>query len=116
MRACESDSVDAVLAALEQQDERVYATVHDVFSARGMSITALGGESVRDIIDVSVREYCGEGKPFRTLLVLFDEFGRYTEFSTVRSQIAGSGVLQDLFEGIQANQIRVVLRASFNSS
>ena len=35
--------------------------------------------------------------------VLFDEFGKYTEFATVRSQIAGSGVLQDLFEAIQVN-------------
>jgi hypothetical protein len=36
-------------------------------------------------------------------LILFDEFGRYTEFATTRRQIAGSGVLQDLFEGIQSN-------------
>ena len=101
--ACDLDSVEAVLAGLERQDETVYGRVHDVFSTRGMTITALRGESVRDIIDVSVREYCGTNKPYRTFLILFDEFGRYTEFATVRSQIAGSGVLQDLFEGIQAN-------------
>ncbi len=100
---CDQDNPESVIALLEQQDERAYAKIHDFFASRGMSITALGGESVRDIIDVSVREYCGKNKPYRTLLVLFDEFGRYTEFATVRSQIAGSGVLQDLFEGIQGN-------------
>jgi hypothetical protein len=101
--ACDKSGIDAVLAGLEQQDEMVYGKVHDAFSARGMPISALRGESVRDIIDIAVREYCGKGTPYRTLLILFDEFGRYTEFATIRSQIAGSGVLQDLFESIQAN-------------
>jgi hypothetical protein len=101
--ACEANRTEELLAAMEQQDERVYARIHDFFAARGMHIRALTGESVRDVIDIVVREYCGKGKPYRCLLVLFDEFGKYTEFATVRSQIAGSGVLQDLFEAIQAN-------------
>ena len=50
---------------------------------------------MRDVLDVAVREYCGKGKPFRSLVILFDEFGRYTELATVRSHIAGSGALQD---------------------
>jgi len=101
--ACEVSSAQDLLAGLDQQDERTYAKIHDFFASRGMPIRALAGESVRDVIDVTVREYCGKGKPYRCLLVLFDEFGKYTEFATVRSQIAGSGVLQDLFEAIQAN-------------
>ena len=101
--ACDAGNIDAVLNSLEQQDERVYGKVHDVFAERGMPIAALRGESIRDIIAVSVRQYCGEANPYRTILVLFDEFGRYTEFATLHSQIAGDGVLQDLFEGIQAN-------------
>ncbi|MFH1007900.1 MAG: hypothetical protein V1800_10440, partial [Candidatus Latescibacterota bacterium] len=103
MAACEATSVQDLLTGLDQHDEQTYAKVHDFFAARGMPIRALTGESVRDVIDVAVREYCGKGKPYRCLLVLFDEFGKYTEFATVRSQIAGSGVLQDLFEAIQAN-------------
>jgi len=101
--ACDTSNIDAIVRGLEQQDELVYGRVHDFFADRGMPIAALRGESVRDVIEVSVREYCGEAKTYRTILVLFDEFGRYTEFATVRSQIAGSGVLQDLFEGIQAH-------------
>ena len=95
--------VDTVLDALEEQDEHVYGKVQEFFASRGMPIRALGGESVRDVIDVVSREYCGTDKPFRHALILFDEFGRYTEFATVRSQVAGSGVLQDLFEGVQAH-------------
>ena len=107
LAACELGSVDGLLKGLEQQNEQVYASVHDFFAARRVTISALTGESLRDVIDVTVRQYCGDGKPYRSLVVLFDEFGRYTEFATVRSQIAGSGVLQDLFEGIQAHSNRV---------
>ena len=99
----DADSVQAVLGALREQNEHVYAMVHEFFSKRGMTIHALGGESARDVIDLVVQQYCGKGKPFRSLLILFDEFGRYTEFATMRSQVAGAGVLQDLFEGIQAH-------------
>ena len=95
--------INTVLDALEEQDEHVYGKVQEFFASRGMPIRALGGESVRDVIDVVSREYCGTDKPFGHAIILFDEFGRYTEFATVRSQVAGSGVLQDLFEGVQAN-------------
>jgi hypothetical protein len=101
--ACDAGDSQDLLRGLEQQDEAVYSKVHDFFAARGMTIRALTGESVRDVIDVAVREYCGKGKPYRNLVILFDEFGRYTEFATVRSQIAGSGALQDLFEAVQAH-------------
>jgi hypothetical protein len=97
------ENVDVVLNDLEEQNEAVYAGVQEFFANRGMPIRAFGGESVRDVIDVIAREYCGEGKPFRHALILFDEFGRYTEFATIRSQVAGSGVLQDMFEGVQAH-------------
>jgi tetratricopeptide (TPR) repeat protein len=103
LAACEVGEIKDVLSKLDQQDESVYSKVHKVLAGKNIRISALGGESIRDVIAVAVREYCGPGKAFRSLAVLFDEFGRYTEFATVRSHIAGSGVLQDLFEGIQAN-------------
>lgn len=99
----DAENIESVLEGLEQHDELVYSKVHGFFLSRGMPIRALGGESVRDVIDVVVREYCGIDKPYRSIVILFDEFGRYIEFATVRSQIAGSGVLQELFESIQAN-------------
>jgi hypothetical protein len=99
----EVESVTSLVRGLEQHDERLYSKVYDFFDNKGMPIRVLAGESVRDVIDIAVREYCGAGKPYRTLLILFDEFGKYTEFATVRSQIAGNGVLQDLFEAVQAN-------------
>jgi hypothetical protein len=101
--ACSIANAQGVLDRLEQQDESMFCIVQEFFSSRGMPIRALGGESVKDLIDVTCKNYCGINLPFSHLLVLFDEFGRYTEFATTKRQIAGSGVLQDLFEAIQAN-------------
>ena len=96
---------DAILGKLEQQDEQVYDALCPLFEQKGLRIAVHGGESLKDLVDVACREYCGPepGKPFSSLLVLFDEFGRYAEFATMKRQIAGSGVLQHLFEGIQSN-------------
>ncbi len=100
---CDASSMQELIQALEQQDEMTYARVHNYFADHGMPIRALAGESVREVIELAIKEYCGEKKPYRSLLILFDEFGKYTEFATIRSQIAGGGVLQDLFEAIQAH-------------
>ncbi|WP_321495582.1 hypothetical protein [uncultured Desulfobacter sp.] len=99
-----SDTI-TILKKLEQQNEQVYDALYPLFEQKGLRIAVHGGESLKDLIDVACREYCGPepGKPFSGLLVLFDEFGRYAEFATMRRQIAGSGVLQHLFEGIQSN-------------
>ncbi|MBT3376944.1 MAG: hypothetical protein HN406_15180 [Lentisphaerae bacterium] len=106
---CEATTVEEVVQALHDHDESTYSAVHDFLSARGMPIRALGGESVRDVIEAVCRDHCGEGKTFAGLVILFDEFGKYTEFATERSQIAGSGALQDLFEGVQSNSDLVCL-------
>lgn len=101
LEACDTPDVEKIFEALNQQDELIYAKVHSFFAGRGMPIRALGGESLREVLNVATKEYCGKGKPYRSLLILFDEFGKYTEFATLKSQIAGSGALQDLFEAVQ---------------
>lgn len=105
--ACDAENIEDVLQKLKQQDDITYSKVYKILESRNIKISALGGESVRDVIDVAAREYCGVGKPFKCISILFDEFGRYTEFATVKSHVAGSGVLQDMFEGIQNNASKV---------
>jgi hypothetical protein len=100
--SCEISNLEDVLKALEEQDEHVYSQVHEFLMIHGIPIQVIGGESVKDLIATVSHEYCGKDKPYQSLVFLFDEFGRYIEFATTRSQIAGSGVLQDLYEGIQS--------------
>jgi hypothetical protein len=94
---------DQIENFLNEQDEKVFEQVSSFFEQRNMPIVAVGRESIQELIDVTCDNYCGPDKPFRALVIVFDEFGRYTEFATLKSQIAGSGALQQLFEGIQKN-------------
>jgi len=106
LAALAATSLEQIIQDLEQQNEITYAKVHDFFAAKGIPIAALRGESIRDVIEITTREYCGPDKAYRSLVLLFDEFGKYTEFATLKSQIAGNGVLQDLFEAVQANSAK----------
>jgi len=108
LTACDVQNEELLLGALDSQDELIYAKVQEFFEARGSRIRALGGESLQDVLDTICRTYCGEAKAFKQMVVLFDEFGRYTEFATISKHIAGSGVLQELFEGIQSNSERAI--------
>jgi len=103
---CGVSAKDDLIEKLKQHDEVVYGKVYEYFAEKGIPIKAIGDETVKDVLETVCQEYCGEGKPFRRVVVLFDEFGRYAEFATVRSQVAGSGVLQHLFEGIQSNSLK----------
>ncbi|MDM8542782.1 hypothetical protein QUF90_17035 [Desulfococcaceae bacterium HSG9] len=47
--------------------------------------------------------YCSADGPFRSVIILFDEFGRYLKFAAERPYIAGDAALQQLFEGVQNN-------------
>lgn len=107
LTACDSKNIEDILAKLKDQDDIIYKNVYEVLASRNIKISALGGESIRDILEVACREYCGNEKPFKCISIIFDEFGKYTEFATIKSHVAGSGVLQDMFEAIQNNTDKV---------
>ncbi|MDD2635641.1 MAG: hypothetical protein PHW82_09110 [Bacteroidales bacterium] len=99
---CDGLDLPDIIIKLEQQDEPTYKSVNQFLIKHDMQIRNLQGESVRDLIGKTVDEYCGEGKPYQSVVVLFDEFGKYIEFASTKSHLAGNGVLQDLFEAIQS--------------
>lgn len=108
LKATNLKKISEVVELLEEQDEFVYSAVYEILNNAGTPIEANRGESLKDIIVVTSENYCGPKKPFSDLFIIFDEFGRYTEFATIRSQIAGSGVLQQLFEGVQATSEKTI--------
>lgn len=107
LKYCDVSNFESILTSLHEQDEHLYLQIHEFLTNNGVTMQAIGGESVEDIISTVSNEYCGQDKPFQSLVFLFDEFGRYTEFATTHSQIAGSGAIQNLFEGIQSCQERI---------
>ena len=93
----------SIIEGLQQHDEGVFSDVSKVLDEHDMSVSSLGRESIQELISTVCEKYCGKGKPFLGFTILFDEFGRYLEFATQRSQVAGAGAVQQLFEGVQAN-------------
>lgn len=100
--SCDALDISEIVSQLEQQNESTYKIVNQFLSKQDMQIRNLQGESVRDLVGKTIEEYCGEGKPYQSVVVLFDEFGKYVEFASAKSHLAGNGVLQDLFEAIQS--------------
>ncbi|MDM8517172.1 hypothetical protein QUF76_13305 [Desulfobacterales bacterium HSG16] len=89
---------------LLNHDEDAYRKVNGIYeNANGNSIKAPGQESPKQLIQTLCEQYCGEKGHFQTVLVLFDEFGRYLEFASEKPHIAGDAALQQLFEGVQDN-------------
>lgn len=103
-------SVDDIIAKIRAQDEETFAAINEIYHRKmGSPIHAVGQESLHDFVRVTNENYCGAGKHYKGLLILFDEFGRYLEFSVQKPHIAGSGALQQLFECVQANGSTVML-------
>lgn len=106
----ESCDVQEIVERLKCQDEETFCKVNDIYEQKmGSPIHAVGQESLHDFIRITKETYCGPGKPFAGILIIFDEFGRYLEFAVQKPHVAGSGVLQQLFECVQANGDKVFL-------
>ena len=101
---------EEIVTRLRHQDDEIFCKVNEIFELKmSEPIRATGQESLHDFIRVTKETYCGEDKPFAGILIVFDEFGRYLEFSVQKPHIAGSGSLQKLFESVQENGDKVFL-------
>lgn len=101
-----------VVERLKNHDEEAFRLVNEIYERKlGYSIRAAGQESLHEFLRVAGETYCGSGRPFAGILIIFDEFGRYLEFAVQRPHISGPGALQQLFESVQANVGRVFLLA-----
>ena len=69
----------------------------------------MGGElSLAQAITWAVQKFCGVGKPFGGLVILFDEFSLYVNNYAKRS---AAGDLQDMLNGVSDNKGKVVFLA-----
>lgn len=99
-----------IVSLLQEQDELTFRKISEIYSQKmGAPIHTVGQESLPDFIRVVQEHYCGPNRPFAGLLIIFDEFGRYLEFAVQKPHVAGSGVLQQLFEAVQTYGQRVFL-------
>ena len=57
-----------------------------------------------------------DGKPYKNIVILFDEFGKYLEFAIGKPYFAGTNALQELFEAVQGAVNLYALSALFSLS
>lgn len=87
--------------SMDSFDNEAYARAKDAWIAAGQKYyEPVASGQIKDFLPTLSRAYCGEGKPFSAVLLLFDEFGRYMVFSAENAGKAGTSALQDLYEGI----------------
>lgn len=110
-RARKSSLADVLHSLRDLHDEKVFAAVISTLQEEGVPLNISKIESIKDIFEVITSSYCGIGKPYRNLVIFFDEFGKYFEFSVEKPYIAGSNSLQDLFEAVQQFKDKVIFTA-----
>ena len=59
------------------------------------------GISAGEILSILNNKLCGNGKPFHKILIFFDEFGRFIEYTAANPLIAGDASFQQIFEAVQ---------------
>lgn len=87
-------------------DEEVFEIVNEVYSEiNGQEIRWDEGLSATSILEMLVAEYCGMNGLFDHIIILFDEFGRYLEYTAgVNAAKSGESGLQQIFELTQKTQ------------
>lgn len=90
-----------VFALKEKQDEVAYKAVAQYLEKEGLALDASQNGSLPELFQILEDNYCGPGKPYKNIVILFDEFGKYLEFAISKPYLAGSSALQELFEAVQ---------------
>lgn len=87
-------------------DEEAFEIVNDVYKEiNGQEIRWDEGLSASSILEMLVSEYCGMNGLFDHIILLFDEFGRYLEYTAgVNAAKSGESGLQQIFELTQKTQ------------
>ena len=94
-------SKDKIISSLDT-DQSVFDAVNEVYKdINGDYIHWDRGISSGDILSLIEKKLCRERKVFNRIIILFDEFGRYIEYTAANPTIAGDSSLQQMFEAIQ---------------
>lgn len=95
-----NDLKEVLLNNIEDYD--VYSIINNVYKKQiGNEISITEGISANTVLTKLHQKYIVEEKLFNSIIILFDEFGRYLEFASNQPTIAGETGLQQIFEAVQ---------------
>ncbi len=110
------NSKDDIIYSLENADTKVFNAVNEVYKEfMGMYINVDADISASDVLTLLVDKYCKGTKVFDCIYILFDEFGRYIEFTANKPGVAGDSALQQIFEAVQNADGHIVFDAFIQS-
>ena len=90
---------------INKHDDDFYKLTSNTLKDMGINIFQISPKGeLKDLIYTLATSLCGKGKPFRGMLIVFDEFGKYLSFSASQEAIAGAGCMQQLYEGVYSIQ------------
>lgn len=107
LEAGKSDLQSLVAALREEQDEATYKAAVLYLEQEGIPFEIGQSGSLPELFQLLVEMYCGIDKPYKNIVILFDEFGKYLEFAIGKPYIAGTNALQELFESVQRNDTSI---------
>jgi hypothetical protein len=103
LKASGLESVEMFIQKMDSFDRVTYLKVKKELELQNEKVFEPQAEGeLKDLIPSIAAEHCGLGKHYRSMLILFDEFGKYMAFAAAFEQRAGTGIMQQLFEGVQA--------------
>ena len=109
---CDSVTPETITEALGNADKAVFNAVNEVYKEfMGTYIHAESDVSAADVLTLLVKKYCIETTVFDRIYILFDEFGRYIEFTANNPRVAGDSSLQQIFEAVQNAEGKIVFDA-----
>ena len=109
-------TLSQIVSALENADKDVFRAVNEVYHEfMGTYIHAENDVSASDVLALLVKKYCVDDPIFDRVYILFDEFGRYIEFTAGNPQIAGESALQQIFEAVQNAGGKIIFDAFIQS-
>lgn len=83
----DEDLFNCIIHELEKNGERI-------------PVSSSSNTEIKEIIPAIYQNTCGHGKYYKSMLIIFDEFGKYMMFAAEDETKAGKGIMQSLFEGI----------------
>lgn len=99
---CQGSNCDKEYIINHIDDPKIFEAVNKVYNEiNGSYIQWERGISAGDVLALLEKTFCREQKVFNKIIILFDEFGRYIEYTAANPAIAGESALQQIFEAIQ---------------
>lgn len=97
-------TINSFSEAMDSLNSEIYEKVKIQSQEKGIKYyePAATGE-LKDILSSVSTALCGVDKPYRSMLIVFDEFGKYMSFAAANDGTAGPGCMQLLFEGVTSN-------------